>query len=147
MTYTVLFPTDGSDAAKNAAKRAIDLADRYDAELHVLAVVDASIAFGATDTWNVSDVRDKAEKAAEEATAEIASLAEEAGIEATTAVVQGEPAERILEYVDREGIDAIAMSTHGRSGVRRSLLGSVTDKVIRRSSVPVFVVPADVESA
>ena len=60
-----------------------------------------------------------------------------------TKVVEAGPAvETILDYVDKHGVDIVILSSHGRSGVSRWLLGSTADKVLRRSPVPVFLVPA-----
>lgn len=60
-----------------------------------------------------------------------------------TFVVSGEPAEVILDYVKKKPVDLIVMSTHGRSGITRWLLGGVADRVIRHSTVPVLVIPPD----
>jgi nucleotide-binding universal stress UspA family protein len=66
------------------------------------------------------------------------------GLMAKGVLLEGSPAEAIVDYVKKNGVDLIVMSTHGRSGVTRFALGSVTDKVIRSVSVPVMVVtPAE----
>ena len=57
-----------------------------------------------------------------------------------TAMRRGSPVDEILSYVEGEGMDVVVMGTHGRSGVSRFLLGSVAERVIRRSPVPVHVV-------
>ena len=62
------------------------------------------------------------------------------GIFTTTAVAQGNPAEVILDFAQANGVDLIVMSTHGRSGVTRWAIGSVTDRVVRESLVPVLIV-------
>ena len=58
----------------------------------------------------------------------------------STVVMHGQPAQKILEYADKNRVDLIIMSTHGRSGVVRWALGSVADKVARHSTVPVLIV-------
>ena len=60
----------------------------------------------------------------------------------TAAVVVGPPAEAILGYVEKNGVDILVLSSHGQSGLSRWLLGSTVDKLLRRSPVPVFLVPA-----
>jgi len=60
----------------------------------------------------------------------------------TTVVQVGPAAEVILDYVEKNGVDIVVLSSHGRSGVTRWLLGSTVDKLLRRSPVPVFLVPA-----
>ncbi len=62
------------------------------------------------------------------------------GIAARGIVLEGKPAEVILDYAGKNKIDLIMMATHGRSGPARWALGSVTDKVVRLSTVPVFIV-------
>ena len=66
--------------------------------------------------------------------------AREAGLTATTAVQQGSPARTLLEYADEQGVDLLAMGTHGRTGPRRLVLGSVTERVVRHADVPVLAV-------
>jgi len=61
-------------------------------------------------------------------------------------VAEGAASEKILEYAAEQAVDLIVMSTHGYGGLRRLLLGSVTDKVVRSSEVPVLVVPPGADS-
>ena len=63
-------------------------------------------------------------------------------LQAEIVVVEGSPATVILEAAEQHQIDCIVMATHGRSGVRRLVLGSVTEKVVRSSSRPVLAVPS-----
>ena len=60
----------------------------------------------------------------------------------STVAMAGPAADVILDYAEKNGVDVIVISSHGRSGVSRVLLGSTADKVLRRSRVPVFLVPA-----
>ncbi len=60
----------------------------------------------------------------------------------TTAVHVGDAAEKILQYIEANGVDLVVMSSHGRGGVSRWYLGSAADKVLRRSPVPVVLVPS-----
>lgn len=81
-----------------------------------------------------------AEAALEQVTERIHAFGE--GLEVTPAVVVGgDPAVEIVEYAEEHGADMIAVSTHGRSGFRHLVLGSVAEGVVRRSRVPVIVVP------
>jgi nucleotide-binding universal stress UspA family protein len=68
---------------------------------------------------------------------------EEMGIQVETLVRQGATLDNITDFVEAAGIDLIVMSTHGRSGLQRFLLGSVTDRVIRSSHVPVLAIPPE----
>jgi nucleotide-binding universal stress UspA family protein len=65
------------------------------------------------------------------------------GIQVETSVRQGGTLDNITDFVEAAGIDLIVMSTHGRSGLQRFLVGSVTDRVIRSSHVPVLAIPPE----
>lgn len=142
MYDSILFPTDGSEAAERAAEHAYDLATQYDATLHVLHVVSV------TDTTTIhghggagAGYIDNLEEYGEDAVDTIATAAADRGIDTMTSVEHGSPEQMILEYADTHNIDLITMSTHGRSGVGRVLLGSVTERVLRQSNVPVVAIP------
>ncbi len=60
----------------------------------------------------------------------------------STVVKSGQPADTILDYIEKNGVDIVVMSSHGRTGVSRWYLGSVADKLVRSSPVPVFLVPS-----
>jgi nucleotide-binding universal stress UspA family protein len=144
MYERILVPTDGSEGARRAVKYALDLAAQYDAELHAVYVVQTNVV----PDISPGEFVNESEKQGNEAVGEIADQARDAGIETIrTAVVQGVPHRAILEYVDDEDIDVVVMGTHGRAGLDRYLLGSVTEKVVRLSDVPVLTVRmADGES-
>jgi nucleotide-binding universal stress UspA family protein len=67
--------------------------------------------------------------------------AEAAGLEVEGIIAQGHPADEIINYAEKNSIDLIVMGTLGKSGLDRFLLGSVADKVIRNSKIPVIAVP------
>jgi nucleotide-binding universal stress UspA family protein len=141
-TYeSVLVPTDGSEAATAAVEHALAVAERYDATVHVLSVVDMEALAGASSVgMSVPDVAQDLEAEHEAAAETIADRCERRGIEVEIRVEQGTPHRAIDRYVDERGIDLVTMGTHGRTGLDRLLLGSVTDRVIRTSSVPVLTV-------
>jgi nucleotide-binding universal stress UspA family protein len=134
----VLLPTDGSDAAADAANEAFAVATNNNATLHVLFVVDETA--GPLNVRGGDERFEQAEAEGEEAVAEVAEQAKQAGVDTVTEVVrQGTPYEEILDYAE-ENCDLIVMGTHGRSGLDRHLLGSVTEKVVRRSGPSVLTV-------
>jgi len=133
----VLLPTDGSDAAAAAVPHAIELADRYGARLHVLYVADTTEY--STVTFE-DDVVDPLTKQGEAVVDDAVEKAEERTVEAVGVVQQGGAYETILEYVDDQDVDVIVMGTHGRRGLDRALLGSVTERVVRTADVPVLTV-------
>jgi nucleotide-binding universal stress UspA family protein len=81
----------------------------------------------------------------ENATSEIADRAAAAGLETTTSIREGAPADVITDYADTVDADAIVMGTNGRTGMNRLLLGSVAERVIQTTNLPVTTVksPAD----
>lgn len=143
MYETILFPTDGSDASLRALDHALELAGTYDATLHVLYVVDTSYPYGDFDGVGV-DLTPVFEALREEGERTIETVEERAG-EAGVDVL-GEPREdsvvhrAILGYADEVDADLIVMGTHGRRGLNRWLLGSVTERVVRAASAPVLTV-------
>jgi len=133
----VLLPTDGSDAAAAAVPHAIELADRYGARLHVLYVADTTEY--STVTFE-DDVVDPLTEQGEAVVDDVVEAAEERNVEAVGVVQQGGAYETILQDVDDQDVDVIVMGTHGRRGLDRALLGSVTERVVRTADVPVLTV-------
>jgi nucleotide-binding universal stress UspA family protein len=134
----ILVPTDGSDGASVAIDCATDLATTYDAALHAVSVVDTG---GMATDVQFDVIMDQLEERARTAVETVADAASEAGVEDTeTAVLEGRAHDVIQSYADDERIDLIVMGTHGRSGLDRYLLGSVAEKLVRTTSIPVLTV-------
>jgi len=136
----VLVPTDMSDTAAHALRYAGALAERFDAHLLVLYADPfmPPMDFGATIAFSVR--RDELIESARE---ELEMHVEE-NIDATVPydvrVLAQSPVDAILEQACDTGADLIVMGTHGRSGLTRLIVGSVTEAVIRLASVPVIAV-------
>ena len=147
MYDTVLFPTDGSDTATEAAAHAIDLADRHDATLHVLYVVDHERVSRMAPKLGTDHIKETLQQEGERATSEIADQAANAGLETTTSLREGAPADIITSYAETVDADAVVMGTNGRTGMDRLLLGSVAERVIQTTELPVMTVktPTDDE--
>lgn len=140
MYNTILVPTDGSEPADAAVDHAVDLAASSGATLHALSVVD-STAYASLDVSS-EQVLDSLESRAGEATKTIAETAADAGVDSVTEVSVGSPHDQITEYADAVEADLIVMGTHGRTGLDRFLLGSVTERVVRAAPCPVLTVRA-----
>lgn len=136
----ILVPTDGSEAAQRAVEHALNLATQYDARLHALYVVDAN-AYSTLEA-GTDVVLTALEQEGEESVKEVADLGADAGLEVVTEVVTGGIYRSIIDYAEDNSVDLIVMGTHGRSGIDRYLLGSVTEKVVRSSPVPVLTIRA-----
>lgn len=138
MYSTVLVATDGSDCAAAAASHAIDLAERYGAALHALFVVDQT--YPAMTEFDA--VVERREGAGEEALESVQAEAGRRGIEVELALRRGKPFEEILGYVDHNDVDVVFVGSKGRSVIERFVhAGSTTERVVRRTTVPVVVVP------
>lgn len=131
----VLVPTDGSEHARAALELGAGVAAQTGASLHLLFVVDE---LSETIDPGSVDLPEDVERNCEQRLEEAAAVAREAGVEdVVTAIESGTVPREIVAYAE-EGIDLVAMGTHGRSGLDRYLLGSFTDRVIRTSPVPVL---------
>jgi len=142
MYERILVPTDGSHLASRAASHAVELAAGFDATVHAIYVLDTGLRALTRD----ADARLRAEQTGERATDGVVELARTHGLDAETAVLEGTPAQCILDYVEEHDVDLVVMGTHGRSGLDRYLLGSVTERVLRASPVPVVVVGPSAEA-
>ncbi|MFB6218321.1 MAG: universal stress protein [Halobacteriaceae archaeon] len=134
----ILVPTDGSEGVQRAIDHGIDLAALTDATVHALFVVDTAEATAVPDAEWLT-VEGALEEAGERAVADVADRARERGVDVTTEVRHGAPHEGIVAYADEHDVDLVVMGTHGRSGIDRVILGSVTENVIRETERPVLV--------
>ncbi|MFB6136938.1 MAG: universal stress protein [Halobacteriaceae archaeon] len=133
MDGPVLFPVDDSPCAAAARPHAVAFARRCDATLLALHVVDTSVG-------RSSVVREPLERRGRALLSSVERRAARAGVAVETLQRTGRPHEEILDAVDERDAAAVAMGTHGRRGVDRLLLGSVTERVVRRAPVPVLTV-------
>ena len=129
----ILLPTDGSTGTAHVALQAIDLANQYGATIHALHVIDTDMRSVLTE---VGSGFDTLEQRGENAVGTVERLGQSHGIEVETEIRNGDPAETILAVADELDADLIVCGTHGRSGVRRQLLGSVAERVVRHASQP-----------
>lgn len=145
MYETVLFPTDGSESSLHALDHALDIADTYGATLHALYVVETSSPYDDFGSGGIDPdllIRTLHEQG-EEALARVEDRAEGAGVPFVGATREVDDVHRgVLDYADENGADLIVMGTHGRRGLNRWLLGSVTERIVRTSDVPVLTVRA-----
>jgi nucleotide-binding universal stress UspA family protein len=143
----ILFPTDFSDGARAAFPQAVFLADWHDARLHVLNVIEDA----ASDPEEGSPSLPASLDALAEwlgTSAEDGSLPDLETLSLTQDQVEADSApERIVAYAEDMDVDLIAMGTHGRRGLRRMVLGSVTEEVVRKAPCPVLTVRTHTETA
>lgn len=133
----ILLPFDGSDGAAEVLHYASEVAHWADATITVLYVADTTrdsvtVVDGETVDALVQEGRDIVDEAAE--------TLDTLGSAYNTDIIPGNPAPTIVEYAEEYDHDLVVMPTHGREGMSRYLIGSVSEKVVRLSSVPVLTV-------
>jgi nucleotide-binding universal stress UspA family protein len=141
MFETLVVATDGSESVSRAVGCALDLAARFDATVHALYVVDASQVESLPDRLQ-EEVRGALDEQRSGALSAVEAANEDRGAPADleTAVRVGRPADRLLDFADDVGADAVAMGTRGRHGEHSFLLGSVAERVVRTCPQPVLTV-------
>lgn len=138
MYSDILVPTDGSASIKEVLEHTIDIADGRDVTVHALYVVDDR-AFLSMDDEMQDDVLENLRAEGEKATSVVRETLQQEGIEVSTAILRGKPADRIVSYVADADIDLITMGTQADT-YEQNMLGSTAQKVVTKSSVPVLTV-------
>ena len=147
----VLVALDGSMPSEAMLRFVLEIAGPLDMTVLLLRVVEPLTPVMTPDVYTApyEDVEER-RRDAEEYLAPIAAALRARGVATAWAVRRGRPADEILAAAEESGVDMIAMATHGRTGLGRLLFGSVAEAVLRRASVPVFLmrqpeaVPAEV---
>lgn len=140
MYETILLPTDGSEGTAAAAEHAATVASAFDAMVHVVSVADERNRFEspsaglAGDAWAERE-HERAEAAVRETAAGLPDV-----VRTETAVIEGIPHEAIVAHAGDASADVVVMGTHGRTGMDHYLVGSVAEKVVRTSPIPVLTV-------
>ncbi len=137
----ILCPVDFSAGSAKALDKARELSKAMDADvellhayqLPVMALPDGAVTVSPT---YVAELLDRAQQALNQYRDELA----QAGVNATTKLLEGNPAQVITDRAQEVGAPMIVMGTHGRSGFKRFLLGSVTERVVRTATTPVLTV-------
>jgi nucleotide-binding universal stress UspA family protein len=132
----ILVPLDGSRCAETVIPRVEELIAGKETGICLLRVVSASTFPGVDPT----EAQVKVVREAEEYLKGLENHLKAKGLDVDAHVRYGNDAEEILDHAAQKEIELVAMSTHGRSGVKRFFLGSVAEKVLRHASKPVFLV-------
>jgi len=132
----IFLPTDGSRYNKAATEKAIDVAKSYGGQLKVVSVVDVTEEFHTEAPGAVEELVKKAKEFVDE----VKEKAEALGVKTEGFVREGESYKVITDLSKEYNSNVIVMGSHGRTGIRRLLMGSVTEKVIGYAPCPVLVV-------
>ncbi|MBI3927686.1 MAG: universal stress protein [Armatimonadetes bacterium] len=143
MYHKILLPLDGSELAAQALPCGLEIALRFDAELILLVAVSVPRAIAIGPEMHIpvdyETLLDYESRQAEAYLEHKRRDLEAAGVRVRTVVRTGPPEEAIVDLAADDKVDLVLMSSHGRSGLSRWILGSVTHKVLESCSVPVLV--------
>lgn len=133
----ILIPTDFSEYSSVAIDYACGLAEKFGSQLHLLHVLESH--FSSTPVFGgglaPSSLVRESKQAAERMLQELAQ-----GREMVCSTADGPPFLEILRYANAQSIDLIVMGTHGRSGLDHVLIGSVAERIVRKSACPVMTI-------
>jgi len=136
----VLLATDGSPDATLAARSAIELCERTGSELHVVHVGEYVSMFLAYTEEEPIEFQRNAERLLDE---QVESIRAASGTVAGAHLRLGRPAEQIIDLSEELGVGVVVVGSRGESALRRAVLGSVSEDVVRYAHCPVFVVRAE----
>ncbi len=142
----ILLPVDGSACSRNATSYALSLAQQTGAQVFAIHVSRPRwvqpVEEGSLETSAdvVLKLQEEAAADTERLLGEVAEAAKQAGITLETCEMSGNPPRSIVQFAKQVAADLVVMGTHGRSGIARAVLGSVTEDVIRHAPCPVLVV-------
>jgi nucleotide-binding universal stress UspA family protein len=140
---SVLVPTDFSDASEAALAYGVGLAGAFGASLHLVHVMEDLLAHAwAAEVYVASapNLREEIEKESRQRLSAMLSEADRERLHAEVALLSGNPFIEIIRYAKAHEISVIVMGTHGRGPIAHMLLGSVAEKVVRKSPCPVLTV-------
>jgi len=140
MYKKILAPLDGSELAKKGLEEAEKLAKCFGAELVLFQVVPFMPIYGSPELVTPLIIDEKQKEAAEQYLANLCEELRKKGFKVTATVKTGQQvAVEIIDFAKENGVDLIVMSTHGRSGITRWVLGSVAHKVLTRAETPILL--------
>lgn len=141
MYKKILVPLDGSELAKRGLEEAEKLAKFFEAEIVLFQVVPFMPIYGSPELVTPLIVDEKQKEAVDKYLATLAEELKKRGFRVTWMVKTGQQvAAEIIDFAKEVGADLIVMSTHGRSGITRWVLGSTAHKVIIRAETPILLV-------
>ncbi|MFW6056999.1 MAG: universal stress protein [Chloroflexota bacterium] len=144
MYKRMLVPLDASEYAECTLDHVKEVAAAHNVEQVVLLNVVEPMRQPALAHYG-SERAEELDKKAHEAAKEYLQKTRDrlgASCAVNTAVVDGQPAAAILDYIEKNGVDLVIMSSHGHTGLSKWFIGSVAEKVLQRSPVPVFLIPS-----
>lgn len=136
----IVIATDGSENTQKAISYGIEIAKLSGATVHALYVVDTSSFSSIPMDAGWEAMYEILKKEGEKAVSEVKKQGEAAGVDVKEVIEEGHPSNAILEFSENNNVDLVVMGTLGKTGLDRFLMGSVAEKVVRGSKIPVMVV-------
>lgn len=142
----ILLPTDLSNTSLSAGEYAMELASKYDAQIHLLHVLEKTPPILAIRSLDLSQEKilksfeEEGKKLLENVVKKLAKKRPDEAIKMLPVLRKGIDYDEIVKYSKEQKIDVIVIATHGRTGLLHTLLGSVAEKVIRYAKCPVLVI-------
>jgi nucleotide-binding universal stress UspA family protein len=134
----VLAPVDLSDQSERIADHAAELAETYDAKLTLMHVVEQAAYPTVYGVDPITPELPNVEARAREALDELAARLDDRELHVDTVITTGYAARDIVDFIEEENVNLVVMATHGRTGLKRFVIGSVAEKVVRTAPCPVF---------
>lgn len=143
MFERIMIATDGSKHSERAAEAGIELARLSGGAITIIYVADTGRLSHLPEDMAIASIRSLLIREGEDATNYVEEMATRAGVASTKIVVEGNPGEELLKRSSESGVEVMVMGSVGRTGLDKFLLGSVAEKVVRNSRVPVLTVPGE----
>ena len=133
----ILIATDGLTHTQDAIYTAIEFAKVTSSRLHAISVIDTNIIIKVGDA--ACNLYDELKKEADLAIEDIVEKVKD--MEIIKYIVEGKPSEEIIKCIEKNNIDIVIMGTTKKTGLSKFLIGSVSEDVLRKSKIPVMIVP------
>ncbi|HEY9839419.1 MAG TPA: universal stress protein [Candidatus Obscuribacterales bacterium] len=149
MYQHILFPTDGTTAARRVETQVVSLARAFGARitvLHAYEFLEVIPVYETTYAY-IDELEDYLSAQSKEVAAQTEARLRAEGLEVQTLVIKGDPGQSVLNAADEQHCDLIVMGSRQRGAVRRFLLGSVSNYVVHHAECPVLIVPAPADEA
>ncbi len=138
----ILLPTDFSNISLSVSEYAINLAEQYSAKIHLLHILEKTppiLTIRSLDLSEEKIIKTIEQDAHSKLDNAVKKIKKSSSVEIEPVIRKGIDFEEIIKYSEKNNIDLIVIATHGRTGIMHTLLGSVAEKVIRLSKIPVLV--------
>ena len=138
----ILVPYDASSYANHAFDEALKIAEKFDSKITVLTVLGTKVEYSpGVSLTRAIEIQDEQEDEATKILKDLEGLAKEKGVDFDFKVIyEPSPYKGIINFLNSNSMDLIVMGSHGRSGIKKALLGSVASGVVEHANCPVLII-------